>query len=387
MANVLNCADLNSKKIIQMKKLTFLFVIISVIMASCSSKPHYVVKGKIEGSDSIMFYLQKRDAGKVINIDSAISKKGVFTMKGGAIEFPQMVQLVAGNTKKRAQFYLENSDSIKISGTLDSLFIAKISGSKTQRQYESFTNSNKPLSEKYSKTYIEYQAANQAGNAVKVAELEKRADSLQTEMTNLQKNFVKNNPSSYVTPSVIGNLSYEMQAEEIEAAINGLDSAIASIPQMKTLKERVAIMKKVSVGQKAPDFIMSDVNGNPVELSSKIGAKLLLIDFWAAWCGPCRRENPNVVKVYGEYHKKGFDVFGVSLDQKKEDWVKAIADDKLTWTHVSDLQYWNNAAAKMYAVNSIPANFLLDENGIIIAKNLRGDDLLNKVKEVLGDKK
>ena len=169
--------------------------------------------------------------------------------------------------------------------------------------------------------------------------------------------------------------------------LNSLDSAVAKVPQMIILKQRVDVMKKVAVGQKAPDFTMNNVDGNPVALSSKIGTKLLLIDFWAGWCGPCRRENPNVVKVYNEFHKKGFDVFGVSLDKTKEEWVKAIADDKLAWAHVSDLQYWSNAAAKIYAVNSIPANFLLDETGTIIGKNLRGEDLYNKVKEVLETKK
>ena len=178
-----------------------------------------------------------------------------------------------------------------------------------------------------------------------------------------------------------------MEAEEIESMVNALDSTIAAVPQIIILKERVAVMKAVAIGHKAPDFTLNDTNGNPVALSSKIGSKLLLIDFWAAWCRPCRQENPNVVKVYNEFHKIGFDVFGVSLDRKKEDWVKAIADDKLTWTHVSDLQYWSNAAAKMYAVNSIPANFLLDETGTIIGKNLRGEDLYNKVKEILGSKK
>jgi peroxiredoxin len=147
---------------------------------------------------------------------------------------------------------------------------------------------------------------------------------------------------------------------------------------------RAQLMKTVAVGQKAPDFTLNDVNGNPVSLYSKVGSKLLLVDFWAAWCNPCRQENPNVVKVYKEFNKKGFDVFGVSLDRSKEEWVEAIAADKLTWTHVSDLQYWNNAAARLYAVNAIPANFLLDENGIIIGRNMRGEDLYNKVKEVLG---
>jgi peroxiredoxin len=376
---------INCKKKMYMKKIISLLVIIFFI-AACSSKPKYIVRGKVDGSDGITFYLQKRDAGKTISIDSAISKKGSFTLKGGSVRYPQLIQLVAGDTKKRTSFYIENSE-ISVSGTLDSLFNAVIKGSKTQDDYQSFIYSNKPLSESYSKTYIEYQDASQAGNVIKVAELKKRADSIQTEITNLQKNFVRNNPTSYVSPSILSSLSYEMEADEIESMINGMDSLVASTPQILILKERVAVMKTVNVGRKAPDFVMSDVDDKPVALSSKIGSRLLLIDFWAAWCGPCRRENPNVVKVYKEFNKKGFDVFGVSLDQNREEWIKAIADDKLTWTHVSDLQYSSNSAAQLYAVTSIPSNFLLDESGTIIARNLWGEALYNKVNEVLGVKK
>ena len=367
-----------------MKKLIYL--IISAVLISCSTKPHYTVKGKITGSDSITFYLQKREAGKLVSIDSAVSKKGSFTMKGGVVDYPQMIQLVAGNTRKRTSFYLENAD-VMITGNLDSLYNAKISGSKTHDEYRSFIDSNKPLSDIYSKIIIKYQAASQAGDTKNASMLEKQGDSIQTEMIKLQKNFIKNHPASYVTPSLVVSLSYEMEANEIESMVNGLDTAIAALPQMKDLNERVKIMKAVSVGQKAPDFTLSDPAGNPVVLSSKFGPKLLLIDFWASWCQPCRQENPNVVKVYNEYHKKGFDIVGVSLDKTKDAWVKAISDDKLAWTHVSDLQYWNNAAAKLYAVNSIPANFLLDETGKIIGRNLRGEALYNKVSEVLAGRK
>jgi peroxiredoxin len=367
-----------------MKKLTYLLAV-AFLMASCSSEPHYVIKGKIEGSDTITFYLQKRESGKMISIDSAISDKGSFTMKGGKVDFPQMMYLLAGTTRKRAQFFIENSE-ITITGTLDSLFKAEVTGSKTQDEYQKFILSNKPLSDSYSSGYAEYQAANRTGDTAKTNALEKQLDGIQKEMTALQKNFVKSNPASYVTPSMLSSLAYEMEPNEIEAAINELDTAVASTPAMKALRDRVQVMKAVAVGQKAPDFTMNDVEGNPVALSSKIGTKLLLVDFWAAWCGPCRQENPNVVKVYNEFNKKGFDVYGVSLDQEKDAWVKAIADDKLTWTHVSDLQYWSNAAAKMYAVNSIPANFLLDESGTIIGRNLRGEDLYNKVNEILGTK-
>jgi peroxiredoxin len=216
-----------------------------------------------------------------------------------------------------------------------------------------------------------------------MSQIEKAADAVSKEMTDMQKKFIKNNPSSFVTPSILRSLSYEMEAGEIETAINAMDTSVSKIPVVQELKVRVEAMKKVAIGQKAPDFTLNDIDGNPVSLSSKIGSKVLLVDFWAAWCGPCRQENPNVVKVYNEFKNKGFDIFGVSLDQSKDDWVKAIADDKLTWTHVSDLKYWGSDAAKLYAVNSIPANFLLDETGTIIARNLRGDDLRNKVSEIL----
>lgn len=371
-------------KTLEMKKLSYI-VTFTLLLAACSSEPHYVINGNIKGSDSVTFYLQKREAGKTVTIDSAVSNKDHFTMKGGAIDYPQMVQLVAGNSRKRTAFYLENSD-LTITGSLDSLYKATITGSKTEDQYESFIDANKPLTQEYSNDYIGYQAAHNSGDEARANFFEKKIDSIQTEMTNLQKEFIKNNPSSYVTPSLVVSLSYEMDAPAIDSMINGLDTTLTKLPIIQELKKRVEVMKTVAVGQKAPDFTMNDVNGNPVSLYSKEGSKLLLIDFWAAWCTPCRQENPNVVKVYNQFHKKGFDIFGVSLDRNKEDWISAIDHDKLTWTQVSDLKFWDNAAAKLYAVSAIPANFLLNDKGIIIAKNLRGEALYNKVNEVLGGK-
>ena len=141
----------------------------------------------------------------------------------------------------------------------------------------------------------------------------------------------------------------------------------------------------ILIGNKAPEIVENSVNLQPLKLSSQAG-KIVLIDFWASWCRPCRAENPNVVKAYLAYKDKGFDVFGVSFDQSKENWLKAIVNDKLTWHHVSDLKYWKNEAGKLYGINSIPHSVLIDKDGKIIAHNLRGADLLKKLDEIFSKK-
>ena len=172
--------------------------------------------------------------------------------------------------------------------------------------------------------------------------------------------------------------------EQLDSLLNILDPKMAVVPTIIDLRERVELLKKLAVGKIAPDFVMNDPDGNPVKFSDVYSKnEVTLLDFWAAWCGPCRAENPNVVAVFNDYKDKGFTVFGVSLDRTKDDWLKAIADDGLTWTHVSDLAYWNNAAAQMYAVNSIPSSLLVDKAGTIIAKNKRGDELRTAVAEIL----
>jgi peroxiredoxin len=370
---------------VRMKKIFSLLVAAGLLAGSSAQTPHYVINGNINGSDDVTFILQQNVKGRMVNIDTVIVVNGMFRITGGSVEYPEMVNLVTLDRKKSISFYLENTD-ITISGNLESLSSSKITGSKTQDELLPLTEFIKPLGEKYNAKNAELQAATKAGNSEKVNEIRKEMDRMMKDVLAFELDFIKNNPGSFAVPPILRSLAPNMQTSELESIINAMDPAVAKTAVITELKARIGLLKNVDIGKKAPDFTMNNPQGIPVSLSSKIGAKVLLIDFWAAWCSPCRAENPNVVKVYKEFNSKGFDIFGVSLDRSGTDWNKAIGDDNLTWTHVSDLQYWNNAAARLYGVNSIPANFLLDVNGIIIAKNLRGEALYNKVKELLDSK-
>jgi uncharacterized protein (TIGR02145 family) len=347
----------------------FIFLLIFIVTCAFSQKvaaqpDHFVINGFIEGAEGVKFILQSNSSGRVVTIDSAVIANGLFRMFRGSAKYPELDYLSAPEKGKGVTFYVENA-IITITGKLDSLSNARITGSKSQNEYAALQKTTKPISDRMMKLSNEYKAANEA---------------VMTEMKTVQKDYVKNNPGSFVSPVIISSMARNMKPEETESMINALDPEVAKSPLIMDIKTKIMAQRMVVVGKKAPDFTLNDVKGKPISLSSKIGPKLLLIDFWAGWCAPCRQENPNVLKVYNEFKKEGFDIIGVSLDRKKDDWEKAIKDDKLPWTQVSDLNYFNSAAAKLYNLESIPANFLLNEKGIIVAVNIRGDALYNVVR-------
>jgi len=366
-----------------MKKLLLITIAIS-ILASCSNDPAYIVEGELDGIETGMVYLQKRETGKFVKVDSANLENGIFEIKGGTVDYPSVHYLSVEGKRGYLMLFLEN-DRISVSGHADSIYLAKAEGAPTQDKYNEYNEGLEPYYERNSTLFEGVREARQAGDQEKIAELEAERNQLFEDITNYNLDFIKSNPGSYVAPTVLRSESYGMSGEEIEAKINELDEELLKTQIIIDLLDRVEKLKKVAIGKIAPDFTQDDPEGNPVSLSEILGSKILLVDFWAAWCGPCRNENPNVVAVYNEFHDKGFDVLGVSLDREKDDWLKAIEDDKLTWTHVSDLKYWENEAAQLYAVNSIPANFLLDSNGEILATNVRGPELREKVAEILGE--
>jgi len=208
---------------------------------------------------------------------------------------------------------------------------------------------------------------------------------LQVQQKATLKIFILSNPDSYLSLLALYSVAGPSpDPSEVDPLYNSLSDRLKATETARNLKKSLDGLRNTAIGVTAPDFTQNDVNGAPVKLSSFRG-KYVLLDFWASWCGPCRQENPNVVKAYNKYKDKNFTIVGVSLDRPngKAAWLAAIQNDGLNWTQVSDLKFWSNEVAALYSITSIPANFLIDPNGKIIARDLRGDDLENKLEEVL----
>lgn len=270
--------------------------------------------------------------------------------------------------------------------TTDSLPATTVKGSKAQADFEALSKSLEPYDAQQEPLYAAYTKAAQEKNVAARNAAEHAIDSIDNVKTEVvYGSFLRQHGSSPIALYVLRQYGgYSIDPDKVGPLFDALPATLREGPSGKAYQEQLAIARLTAVGRTAPDFTMNDTLDRPVSLSSLRG-KYVLVDFWASWCGPCRRENPNVVKAFQAYHDKNFTILGVSLDRpgRKENWLKAIHDDGLTWNHVSDLQWWDNAVAKQYGIRAIPANLLLDPQGKIIAKNLSGEELQQKLAEVL----
>ncbi len=337
------------------------------------------VSGKIENApEGVVVLSQFTDSRPKVLDTLELNKNGEFSYEL-AIETPTFYELnIHGQKAVRLALFKEdvevkynfsNPESLTVEGSVDTREMLKIE--KLMETYQADVN-------KLNEAYYEAMSKN---DPEAIRKIQAEAMELEANQAGRVKEMVNSMGDSFASMAAIGLLNPKTDFQFIDELVAKLNENYPGTAAILQVKQQLDEMRALSVGQPAPEIELPNPEGTMVKLSDLRG-KYVLIDFWAAWCKPCRQENPHVVKLYNQYKNKGFEVFGVSLDRTKEDWVKAIADDGLEWTQVSDLKYFNSAAAELYQIEAIPATYMVDPEGKIIAKDLRGPSLENKLAEL-----
>jgi peroxiredoxin len=369
----------------RMKKLLFIALAITML-AACGNQKNFKITGNINGVDtSSVIVLNKVDKGMPIALDTVKIKDGKFVFEVDTIS-PQLLVITFGN--KHQPFYLFGGNGdVVIEGKAEEMDKAEVTGGCKETVLFYNFNKNVPGAERMQKLMEEGSRAQMTGDTAKLSSLKSEYQMLMDEQLSYVKSFLQKNTDNAVGALICRGMIKQYSLEELKGFISKFDSAkMGSHMYVLELKEAIeplekldAAQKATEIGQAAPQFILKSDKGTEVKLESFKG-KYVLVDFWASWCSPCRQENPNTVKAYAKYNSKGFEILSVSVDREEKSWLDAVKEDKLTWTQVRDGE---NNVAELYAIQSIPATFLLDKDGIIIAKDLRGDELTKKLDELL----
>jgi peroxiredoxin len=357
-----------------------LFVVLLVVSSALSVQAQKIfsIKGTIKGAKENAKVSLRFDNQQSEILAESVIRNGSFELKGNLTEVAMHVLEVEGSEQNLGIFL--DASNVTVKGSIDSLPYAVIKGSKSNDEFTNFKHTFDPY----------FSRLDALGKQLSNPAMQAKQDSLYTvaraliEDLNLKADeFIAANNQSEVTPLLLYILyNFFQQPDVLDQRFAKLTEPIQKSYYGRMVNAIVQENKIGSIGSQAIDFVQADTSGNNISLKSFRG-KYVLVDFWASWCGPCRMENPNLVAAYEKYRNKNFTVLGVSLDRDRKAWINAIAKDGLKWTHVSDLKFWGNEAAKLYKISAIPQNFLVGPDGTIIGKNLRGEELHAKLEEIL----
>ncbi|HVI48449.1 MAG TPA: TlpA disulfide reductase family protein [Chitinophaga sp.] len=358
----------------------FLFFTLSMM----AQTKGFTLTGKFTGLRDQRIELWYSSNGVSIR-DTTTSQNGVFTFRGRT-GGPVRADITFPIPNAWTTIYLDNSD-IKVEGDFVHLDNRTVKGGgPTQELFEEFCTTLGPLYLKEDSLREAISKARKNKDSVMLNSLYGKSEEVGIAMGRITKTFILDHPTSIISLDELishGDEGIILNREEEMSLFDALDKSLRETPKGVRLGNKLETIRKTAIGQPFIDFTLPDVNGKLVKLSNLVGkGKYVLVDFWASWCGPCRKENPGLLLAYNKYKGKKFDILSVSLDDKKEKWLDAIAADRLSWLHVSDLKGFDGEVTRLYGLKSIPQNILIDPQGKIIAKNLRGGELENKLAEI-----
>ena len=372
-----------------MKKLLIRFVSLSflVLLGSCGSQENqFELIGKADVADGTKIYVLQADQNNQPYIkDSTTVQSNNFKFQGIS-STPQISYIQVEEVNGYVLAILENGD-IKADLFKDSISKSKVYGTKSNDDFIKYKSETKFLVDDMNNISYEAQDAIMTGDVSTAMELEKEYNSKEREVMLYEWDFIIDNLDSYMSALLLEVFMIENKVNK-DSIIDVYESFSNRIKVSDVGKNIADLLSQyenpIEVGETAPDFTAPSINGSDVTLSEEVSKNnVTLLDFWAAWCRPCRVENPNLVRLYKSYNKDGFDIIGVSLDRTKEQWEQAVEDDNLLWTQVSNLNFWNDPIARRYSIRAIPQSFLINKEGVVIGKNLRGNDLEESIKFAL----
>lgn len=372
----------------QNKMKRFFYALIGLLLIACGKDTNtFTLKGTAygyeDGTNIFLYGLDENNQPEVM--DTLTVKDQKFEGDYAKLETAALNFLKVENTSNNIIFFAE-SENINAQIYSDSLAASRITGGRQNDLYNEYMSKVKDITLRKRSISEQFQIARNQQDQAQLEELRNQNIALTLEEKTFKKNFVQDNSNSLFSLMLLSELfkSKEFSSEETTKILDSLNPKLASSPVVTELRKTIENAKKADIGGLAPNFEAPTPTGEMLSLKETLG-KYTIIDFWASWCRPCRIENPNVVKVYEKYHDKGLNIISVSLDRngQKDRWIKAIEDDNMDWYHVSNLQFWQDPIARQYNVRSIPATFLLDKDGRIIDKNLRGQALERRISQLL----